>query len=157
MCLKKIFRRDPANKTVTPALKPITSRELLLASVPLGFVYLIQFTVSKGLSLAGLLGLGVYLGFLIQGLPRLTAKPLTIIRLLIIGGLFALTTSIAVNFAYVLFGPHWSSEAYFILIGLSGMDAPSLLVPLTLLLIRASKSCYVRLRPTSTDRHTLDA
>ncbi len=126
-------------KTMSTSPRPITHREMLLCSIPLAILYLLQLSTSKGLSLSGLLSMATYLAFMIFILPRLYRRPLSIISMLLLGGGFALALSLTVNIVHMAFAP-WSNSAYFLLVGLSGVDGPSLMVPAVVLLSRSTQA-----------------
>lgn len=117
--------------------RPITAREILLCSIPLAILYLLQLGTSKGLSFAGFLSLGTYLLFMITLLPRVYKRQLSIISILLLGGGFALLLSLSINLVHMIFAP-WSHASYFILVGFSGVDGPSLIIPATILIKRSA-------------------
>lgn len=127
------------SKPMPSSPRPISRREILLCSIPLAILYLLQLGTSKGLSLSGLLSMATYLGFMIVVLPRLYRRPLSIISMLLLGGGFALALSLTVNIVHMAFAP-WSNSAYFLLVGLSGVDGPSLMIPAVVLLSRSTQA-----------------
>jgi len=135
-------------KAMTASPRPITHREMLLCSIPLAILYLLQLGTSKGLSLSGLLSMATYLAFMTLVLPRLYRRPLTIVSMLLLGGGFALALSLTVNIVHMAFAP-WSNSAYFLLVGLSGVDGPSLMIPAFVLLARSTQA-LVRLAKSTT-------
>lgn len=134
--------------TKTRTVAPISRNELLLGAIPIATLYLLQMLTSVGLMLSGLFGVALYLAFIIYAIPLFWKRPLSIISLLIIGGGFALLLAVITNVTYYALAPIESSVAYVALISLSGLDAPSLLVPASIVLFRVTKNImqWVRIR-----------
>lgn len=119
----------------TRAPRPITAREMLICSIPLATLYLLQGLIQKGLAFAGFISLALYLAYMLKVVPRIYKRPMSMIALLIIGGASALLVTMLANIAYLIFGP-WSAGGHVLILGISGVDAPSLLIPLCILLYR---------------------
>lgn len=123
----------------TKSLNPITTHDLLIGCIPLIVLYVIQGFSILGLAVSGLIGLSLYVMFFHFLVPKFWKRPITIISLLLMGGAMALTTSIIGNILYLYSLPIESPVAYVALVSLSGMDAPSLLVPASVLLYRVAQ------------------
>lgn len=125
-------------KPETRSTRPITAKEMLICSIPLATLYLLQGLIQTGLALAGFISLSLYLLFMLKAVPRLYKRPMSMVALLIIGGASALLVTILANIGYLVFGP-WSAGGQVLMVGISGVDAPSLLIPLCVLLYRISQ------------------